>query len=379
MKKDTWIDRSAMFGALLSISIPSFISGPFLIAIFALWLGWLPVGGWGTVSQMILPAICLAAPYSASPPQHSGQKSIAPMVIQPSLAVFGEVAFYPLGTAFFFAFYMLITRFISTEVHPVTMQMHTSIAGTLICIPGMALLDGTGIPSLDPVMPQGIEWVWLFGVGFWAAVSHICMTYALKFAPSATLAPLHYVEIVAAVALGFTKVINLVIDNHAQWFIVVPGAYNLVQGPSNYHNLLRMGVPADRLRIAGAWIPKLLVDGIEADCAARIARACPSSLGASRPRARPSFERPTPRITPRIRSPSRTASSRRRNITSAQPSAGTRPSASAWNGRERPVLLIAWSAQKPMWMKRSSARLTAPAIIASASPRASTSHASAIA
>ncbi|WP_397384073.1 ABC transporter permease [Prosthecobacter sp.] len=65
MKKDTWIDRSAMFGALLSISIPSFISGPFLMAIFALWLGWLPVGGWGTVSQMILPAICLAAPYIA--------------------------------------------------------------------------------------------------------------------------------------------------------------------------------------------------------------------------------------------------------------------------------------------------------------------------
>ena len=65
MKKDTWIDRTAMFGALLSISIPSFISGPFLIAIFALWLGWLPVGGWGTVSQMILPSLCLAAPYIA--------------------------------------------------------------------------------------------------------------------------------------------------------------------------------------------------------------------------------------------------------------------------------------------------------------------------
>ena len=65
MKKDTWIDRSAMFGALLSISIPSFISGPFLIAVVALWLGWLPVGGWGTFQQMILPAICLAAPYIA--------------------------------------------------------------------------------------------------------------------------------------------------------------------------------------------------------------------------------------------------------------------------------------------------------------------------
>jgi len=77
----------------------------------------------------------------------------------------------------------------------------------------------------------------------------------------------------AAVALGFQNVINLVIDNHAQWFIVVPGAYNLVQGPSNYHNLLRMGVPADRLRLAGAWIPKDMVDAIDDDTAWRIARA----------------------------------------------------------------------------------------------------------
>jgi len=76
-----------------------------------------------------------------------------------------------------------------------------------------------------------------------------------------------------AVSLGFTKVINLVIDNLAQWFIVVPGAYNLVQGPSNYHNLMRMGVPADRLILAGGWIPKHLVDAIESDCNGRIERA----------------------------------------------------------------------------------------------------------
>jgi hypothetical protein len=76
-----------------------------------------------------------------------------------------------------------------------------------------------------------------------------------------------------AVACGFTKVVNLVIDNHAQWFIVVPGAHNLVQGPSNYHTLLRMGVPASHLRLAGHWIPKPLVDHLEADCASRIARA----------------------------------------------------------------------------------------------------------
>lgn len=125
------------------------------------------------------------------------------LVIQPSLAAFGLVALWPLGTAFFFAFYMLVTRAMSTQIHPVTMQLHTSLAGIAITVPVMLTFDGSGFAVLDPVMPMGLNWLWLFGVGFWAAVSHMCMTYALKFAPSATLAPLHYSEIVAAVALGY--------------------------------------------------------------------------------------------------------------------------------------------------------------------------------
>lgn len=125
------------------------------------------------------------------------------LVIQPSLAAFGYVALWPLGTAFFFAFYMLSTRQVAGFMHPVAMQFHTSWTGLLMCLPVMVLANGTGWWQLDPVMPQGNAWLWLFGVGFWAALSHMCMTYALKFAPSATLAPLHYLEIVAAVALGY--------------------------------------------------------------------------------------------------------------------------------------------------------------------------------
>lgn len=127
----------------------------------------------------------------------------AMLVIQPSLAAFGLVALLPLGTAFTFAFYMLVTRQMSQDMHPVTMQTQTSMAGIVICLPVMWLGEGSGIALIDPVMPQGLAWLWLFGVGFWAAVSHICMTYALKFAPSATLAPLHYLEIVMAVVLGY--------------------------------------------------------------------------------------------------------------------------------------------------------------------------------
>ncbi len=124
------------------------------------------------------------------------------LVIQPSLSAFGWVALYPLATAFLFSGYMLITRSIASSVPSVIQQLHTSIAGGLICLPVMLLADGSGISALDPVMPQGWAWLWLLGVGFWAAVSHMCMTLALKYAPASTLAPIHYLEIVMAVALG---------------------------------------------------------------------------------------------------------------------------------------------------------------------------------
>ena len=127
----------------------------------------------------------------------------AMFVIQPSLSAFGLVALWPLATAVLFAFYMLVTRAISAWMHPVTMQFHTSWTGLLLCLPVMVLADSSGITALDPVWPTGWNWLWLFGVGFWAAVSHMCMTYALKYAPSATLAPLHYSEIVTAVILGY--------------------------------------------------------------------------------------------------------------------------------------------------------------------------------
>jgi drug/metabolite transporter (DMT)-like permease len=124
-------------------------------------------------------------------------------VIQPSFAAFGAVAFYPLGTAFGFAFYILVTRGLSRRMHPVALQFHTGLIASVICLPLLALANGSGSPTLDPVMPQGVAWVWLLGVGVFASLSHMMMTYALSFAPSATLAPLQYLELPVATLLGF--------------------------------------------------------------------------------------------------------------------------------------------------------------------------------
>ena len=64
-KQQTWIDRTAMFGALFAVSLPSFVIGPILVLIFAIYWPVLPVGGWGSLQSLILPSITLAAPYTA--------------------------------------------------------------------------------------------------------------------------------------------------------------------------------------------------------------------------------------------------------------------------------------------------------------------------
>lgn len=125
------------------------------------------------------------------------------LVIQPAFSHFGAVALFPLGTAASFALYILITRALSRHVHPVPMQFHTALIAGAICLPLLALGNHFGEPSLSLILPQGIFWLWCFFVGLAATISHMAMTYALKFAPSSTLAPLHYLEIVTATLFGY--------------------------------------------------------------------------------------------------------------------------------------------------------------------------------
>ena len=125
------------------------------------------------------------------------------LVIQPSFATFGAVALLPLGTAVSFAGYILVTRGLSRKAHPVTLQFYTGIFASLMCLPVLMAAQGGGSVLFDPVWPNGIAWLWLFGVGFFATVSHMMMTYALAMAPSATLAPLQYFELPVATLFGY--------------------------------------------------------------------------------------------------------------------------------------------------------------------------------
>jgi len=63
--KNGLIDNGASFVALLGISLPTFVIGPFLVYIFAVKLGWLSPTGSLYPEDIILPAVTLGAALSA--------------------------------------------------------------------------------------------------------------------------------------------------------------------------------------------------------------------------------------------------------------------------------------------------------------------------
>jgi peptide/nickel transport system permease protein len=60
VKRDTWIDKSAMVMALLAQAMPTFWLGIMLILVFAVELRWLPTSGTGSLAHFVLPTFTLA-------------------------------------------------------------------------------------------------------------------------------------------------------------------------------------------------------------------------------------------------------------------------------------------------------------------------------
>ena len=125
------------------------------------------------------------------------------LIIKPSYDVFGSTALLPVGTAFSFALYVILTRWLVQTVSPLSMQFLAGIFGLLTMTIALAIGSAFDIDVVTPVWPTTTEWQLLALLGIIATTGHVLVVMAYARASVAVLAPFQYLEIVSSTTLGF--------------------------------------------------------------------------------------------------------------------------------------------------------------------------------
>ena len=125
------------------------------------------------------------------------------LVVQPSFAAVGWPALLPLFVAVVFALFMLVTRQLAKEVDPVGLQAVSGGVATAMLVPILLIGGAADVELLAMVWPSQWEMTLLFSIGVIGTLAHLLMTWSLRFAPSATLAPMQYLEIPFATLIGW--------------------------------------------------------------------------------------------------------------------------------------------------------------------------------
>ncbi|TMV09551.1 DMT family transporter [Ruegeria sediminis] len=126
------------------------------------------------------------------------------LVIQPSFAEVGFPALLPLVVAVVFALFMLVTRQMAKETDPVALQAVAGVMASAVLLPVLAVGTLAGLPELSFAAPHdATAALLLLAIGVLGTGAHLLMTWSLRYAPSATLAPMQYLEIPVATLFGW--------------------------------------------------------------------------------------------------------------------------------------------------------------------------------
>ena len=125
------------------------------------------------------------------------------LVVQPNFVAVGLNVLWPIGVACTFVVFMLVTRQMARDIDPVSVQVVSGAMSLAMLMIPVLLLNGEGFALFDLQTPNAAEWPLLIGIGIIGTCGHLLTTAALRYAPSATLAPMQYVEIPFATLIGW--------------------------------------------------------------------------------------------------------------------------------------------------------------------------------
>lgn len=127
----------------------------------------------------------------------------AMIVLRPNLAAYGPEALLPLLAALAFSFYLIVTRVMARSGARVALQFWAGLFAMLTLGALMAASAPFEI-AVFAVHPIGWRELWLIlGVGAIACLTHQMIAQAFARAEAGALAPLQYLEIISATALGW--------------------------------------------------------------------------------------------------------------------------------------------------------------------------------
>lgn len=123
------------------------------------------------------------------------------VVIRPNWAEYGPAAAWPLATAACFACYILVTRVMSMGGRLLALQLWTSVFA-VVFVAALVGIGGAGAAMLAPSLPRGADWALAASMGLLGVIAHQMLAQGLRRAEASLVAPMQYLEIVSATALG---------------------------------------------------------------------------------------------------------------------------------------------------------------------------------
>jgi peptide/nickel transport system permease protein len=155
-KKSTFIDKGIVITSLILFSIPNFILGVFLIRLFSINLGWLPISGYSGPASLVLPVAVLVVIEVASI-----LRLVRSEVLEVTTSRFVETA-YAKGLS---TRQVLFRHVLRNSLIPVTIRIFLQLPGLitgaviieiLFALPGMGSLVLSSVMGHDYPVVQGI-------------------------------------------------------------------------------------------------------------------------------------------------------------------------------------------------------------------------------
>jgi drug/metabolite transporter (DMT)-like permease len=123
------------------------------------------------------------------------------VVLRPNLIEIGPAALFPLGAAFGMSWLMMLNRMTAGAAPVMVMQFLLAAFAAPLLVAAAATLHITGLVEVGP--PSAVTVLKCLGVALFATLGHTLIFAAVARADASVVAPMTYVQLLVAAALGW--------------------------------------------------------------------------------------------------------------------------------------------------------------------------------